>query len=74
MSFETRDFHGFFQHREIVEGVPLGAWKFNVSSFGNDDKDCFLLMTDGSLTRVPIDKDDRITVNGRLYGRENWHH
>jgi len=63
---------GFIQFKE--EG---DAWKFYISSFDSaltgEDGFCNVLHTDG-LKRVPIDKTDRLLIEGKKYGRKNWSH
>ena len=74
---------GFVQYREVrtdVSGPTPGQdWKFIVSSFDDSSSGqnwfCTVQLADGSLRRnVPIDAENRITINGRKYGRKNWDH
>lgn len=69
-----RDFHGFAQFRED-ENDP---WRFYVSGFDStscgEAGECAVLRTDGGLEWVPIDAENRISINGRKYGRQHWDH
>lgn len=69
-----RDFHGFYQSRED-EHSP---WLFYVtgfdSSYSGEAGICTVLRFDGTEQRVAIDELDRITIDGRKYGRKHWRH
>ncbi len=73
-AWQVRNFHGYHQSRE----GSAGPWRFYVSgfdhTFSGQDGFCYVLLTGGNTERVPIDKDDRILINGRRYGREHWSH
>lgn len=73
-NWQVRNFHGFHQSRESESG----QWLFYVSGYGRivdgDHVECSLLCIDGSLFTVPLDKQDRITVLGKKYGRDSWNH
>lgn len=73
-NYEVRNFHGFYQSREGGKG----PWQFHVSGF--DDTvtgqagTCTVILAKGGVESIPIDATDRITINGRKYGRANWKH
>lgn len=71
-SWECRNFHGFFQSRE----QGRGPWEFHIHGFGDDKASIYRITETGKLVQhdVPIDADNRISVLGRKYGRENWNH
>lgn len=71
-NWECRNFHGYFQSREGGEGL----WCFQIHAFGDTDCCVYALDTSGLLIqmRVPIDDQNRITVRGRKYGRNQWAH
>ena len=74
--FQNRDFHGFFQAREWVNGEP-GRWCFDVTSFtglGQGADEAQLLMWDGTTTSVPISGKNAILVRGHWYDRRHWTH
>lgn len=64
---------GFIQYKE-GKGEP---WRFYISSFdatsSGQDGFCNVLHQDG-LEQVSIDKDDRILIEGKRYGRKFWNH
>jgi len=64
---------GFVQFKE-GKGEP---WRFYISSFDSSssgqDGFCNVLHQDG-LQRVPIDKHDRLLIDGKHYGRKYWRH
>jgi hypothetical protein len=70
--YDCRNFHGYFQQREI------GAtdWQFVIYAFGDTDAVVYAINDDCDLihTRVPIDSNDRLTICGAKYGRQNWAH
>lgn len=71
-NWQCRNWHGLLQHREGGQG----NWCFLVHSFGGDpdaDGTAWLHGIDGK-TPVPIDRANRILVEGKWYGRERWHH
>lgn len=70
--WETRDFHGFRQVREIPPGCNPGRWRFVIYGFGDDD--CSVYRADGTRERVPIDAQNRILIAGRRFGQEHWTH
>lgn len=70
--WETRDFEGYHQFREIPPGCKPSRWKFYIYSFGEND--CSVMMTDQTRSRVPIDSKNRITINGKKYGPQHWDH
>ena len=69
--FRVRNWHGFHQ---VKEGA--GRWHFVIEAFG--DTTCAVAAIDDQghpISRdVPIDSENRITINGRRYGREHWRH
>ena len=70
-----RDFHGFRQYRDDVKS----PWRFYITGFdatsSGQDGFCTVMRSDGCReSSVPIDAQDRITINGRKYGPENWIH
>ena len=71
-AWECRNFEGFYQVRE----QGRGPWQFVIHGFGEDDVSVFGVNPSGTLFHrcVPIDQQDRITVHGRKYGRDNWQH
>ena len=71
-TWETRDFKGFHQSREITSTGNKLPWRFYVSGFGDDD--CSVMLADGTFHRVPIDSKNRITINGRKFGPRTWDH
>lgn len=72
MSWQERDFEGFYQAREVVPGHRPGRWRFYVLGFG--DTECTVYRADKSRQRVPIDARNRITINGRKYGPAHYAH
>jgi hypothetical protein len=75
MAFETRDFHGYRQTREVIRndaGTFRTKWQFYISGF--NEGTCSVLLFDGGYEVVPIDAKDRILINGKRYGREHWDH
>lgn len=72
--YQCRNFGGYYQVRERGRG----AWQFVIYGFGCDDTTAciYRIEKDGSLVHedVPIDDRDRLRVNGRKYGRDNWRH
>jgi len=71
--FETRDFNGYHQTREVV-GEKKYLWQFYVVGFGFDDISCDVLKTDGTTERVAITKQDQILISGQYYSRQSWTH
>lgn len=74
--WQLRDFHGYCQAREWVNGEP-GDWQFDVTGFytdGGEDGECCVLMWDGSEKDVPITSRATILIRGRYYGRRYWSH
>ncbi|WP_271952753.1 hypothetical protein [Ruegeria faecimaris] len=71
-AWECRNHDGYFQTRE----QGRGPWKFVIYGFGDDDVSVYGVNPFGELIRqsVPIDQQDRITILGRKYGRDNWQH
>lgn len=71
-SWECRNNDGYFQDREGGKG----PWSFVIYGFGDTDCIVYRLNEAGTLVHdcVPIDANDRITINGRKYGRNNWRH
>lgn len=80
-TYETRDFHGFRQTRRVsvVNGKrKYGFWKFHVTGFDGTSSGsngyCTVLMSDESISRVPITKDDELVIYGRKFSRLHWEH
>ncbi|MDD2799848.1 MAG: hypothetical protein PHE96_00160 [Methylococcales bacterium] len=71
--FESRDFNGYFQDREVV-GDRVYPWRFRVTGFGFDDVSCDVLKTDGSIERVPITDENCILIKGQYYDHRYWDH
>lgn len=71
-NWECRNFHGYEQGRE----GGRGDWQFHIYGFGDDDCTVATLKSDGAFGSaiVPIDGLDRITIEGRKYGRRYWNH
>jgi hypothetical protein len=71
-NWECRNFHGYFQSRE----GGTGPWCFQIYGFGDEDCSVYALAGKGEMVflRVPIDQENRITVRGCKYGRDNWNH
>ena len=71
-NWECRNKDGYFQNRE----GGAGQWAYVIYAFG--DTDCIVYRLDeaGELVHdcVEIDAGDSITINGKKYGRANWHH
>jgi hypothetical protein len=71
---QIRSFHGYLQSRED----NASPWKFQVLGFdgapGGAAGCCFVLLHSGEMKRVPFDREGRITVRGRDYGRDCWDH
>lgn len=69
-----RDFHGYAQFREDA----FSPWTFYVtgfdSTFSGEPGKCTVLLSAGGEEWVPIDAEDRISIAGRKYGRQNWNH
>ncbi len=70
-----RDFHGFRQYRDDVKS----PWRFYITGFDATSSGqagfCTVMLSDGNRdSSVPIDAQDRITINGLKYGPENWIH
>lgn len=74
--FQILDFYGYRQHIEgfEVSGKTIYRWIFYITGFSYCDKFAHILKSDGSTEFVPIDKKDRILINGKLYGRDHWNH
>ena len=70
MTWEKRDFHGYEQHREVTI-TRASRWAFYLPGVGKND--CSVLMSDGSFERVPMDKENRITVLGKKYSSRHWY-
>ncbi|CTQ47677.1 hypothetical protein [Roseibium aggregatum] len=70
--WQCRNNNGFFQDREDGKG----PWKFVIYGFGETDCTVYRVSEDGQLShcRVPIDERNRILINGRRHGPENWRH
>ena len=73
-NWQVRNYKGFYQSRE----GGVGDWQFHISSFdssmtGSAGK-CSLILAGGGTEDVPIDAQDRITVDGIKYGRKHWKH
>lgn len=72
--YECQNFNGWYLSRWGGEG----HWQFHIYGFGNDEVSCsvYRLNTSGALEleTVPIDEQDRITIDGKKYGREHWNH
>ena len=73
----TRDFRGYYQFRSGKNG----SWQFYVCGFSGPphangtDSLCRVLRSDGTTAAcVPIDAAGHITILGRKYGRNRWHH
>ena len=72
--WQSRNYHGYHQAREWVDGEP-GDWTFHIPYFyGDDDPNCPVLMWDGTKSDVPITKNAAILIRGRYYGRRWWTH
>lgn len=79
--WEERDNGGYFQSREHFKDangkIKRGRWLFHISgfdTFGRSDR-CTVLKSDKSRDYdVPIDRRDRIFINGKWYGRKHWMH
>jgi len=71
-SWECRNHFGYFQSRE----QGRGEWQFTIHSFGDLTAAIYRINAKGemTLTSVPIDAQDRITVLGRKFGRKHWNH
>lgn len=74
-SWECRNWNGYFQSRESGRG----NWCFQVPWFSNDNLTCSVYVIDANSqpqTRdlIPIDQENRITIQGRKYSRDFWHH
>ncbi|WOI35416.1 hypothetical protein [Tritonibacter scottomollicae] len=71
-AYQCRNFEGYFQKRK----QGRGPWKFDIEGVGFDGISAYVyrVREDGELEeeKVPIDDQDRITVNGRKYGSKNW--
>lgn len=76
-SWECRNWHGWLQSRE----QGRGPWCFTIYGFSGEPEthsscSVYALDESGSLiTReVPIDPRNRITIEGRKFGRSHWMH
>ncbi len=82
----TRDFHGYYQVQELYE-VPdktggfksQKRWMFCIVGFGSLKEltgccEVRILKWDGTNEIIDMDKKDRITINGKKYGRRHWNH
>lgn len=71
-NWECRNFDGYFQTRE----GGRGAWRFVIYGFGDEDVSVYAVNPFGEiiLKQAPIDKQDRISVLGKRYGRDRWQH
>jgi len=73
LMFESRDFQGYFQDREVV-GDKVYPWRFRVTGFCFDDVSCHVLKTDGSVEQVPITEENCILICGQYYDHRYWDH
>ena len=76
-NWEIRDFHGYFQSREIYESGRRGAWRFNVTGFDvmGQPGTCNVLMADEKTETVcKINSRGILTVMGRRYDSHHWDH
>lgn len=76
-AWHCRNFNGWMQSREGGQG----PWQFQIYGFsGPEDGDgtaaVYRIAADGTLKHqdVPIDRHNRILVDGRRYGRDHWDH
>ena len=71
-NWQCRNHRGFYQVRE--EG--RGHWEYVIFGFGNTSANVYRVATDGTLYRqdVPMQNDDHLFIDGRLYGRDHWRH
>lgn len=70
--WQCRNWHGYLQSRE----GGRGPWCFIIHSFGGEpdgEGTAHLYLVDGKQA-VPIDRENRILVLGRRYGRDRWNH
>ena len=65
---QTRMKNGFLQIK--FEGDR--RWKYIIYGFG--DNDCRVATGNNTYTDIPIDENNRITINGRKYGPSFWYH
>ena len=64
---------GYVQHREVdLTTMHRGPWKFHLTGFLA--RTCSILMHDGTHSEIPIDGNNRITVNGRKFSESHWTH
>ncbi|QSB03825.1 hypothetical protein JWZ98_22845 (plasmid) [Methylomonas sp. EFPC1] len=74
--YETREFKGYFQSREVVEvdGVVsvVNDWRFYLCGFAADS--ARILLYDKTTEQVPIDADNRIFVAGKWFSQSHWDH
>lgn len=71
-NWHCRNWHGFLQSRE----GDRGNWCFQVHGFaGPEDGDgTAWVYTITGQEPCPIDKHNRILINGKRYGRAHWNH
>ena len=74
MPYLTRDFKGYHQARETVDGKPIEPWSFYICGFGYDDVSCSVLLIDHTEKTVPINKANQILIDGKWYGPTHWNH
>jgi hypothetical protein len=73
--YETRNFKGYFQSREVVEvdGKTVAhEWRFYLCGFNADS--ATILCHDKTTEQVPIDADNRIMVAGVWFSSCHWDH
>ncbi len=69
---QQRNYHGFYQYRETNKD----NWMFVIYAFGDTDCSVYKVESEDDLCLaiVPLDPNNRISICGRKYGREHWHH
>lgn len=71
-NWQIRNFHGWLQSRE----GGAGLWQFQIHGFsgpeGGDGLASVMRVT--GRRDVPIDRHNRILIEGKRYGRAHWNH
>ena len=71
-NWQCRNRNGFYQVRE----GGRGHWEYVIYAFGDTSANVYRFAKDGTLYRqdVPIQCEDHLCIDGRLYGRDHWRH
>lgn len=72
--WQVRNWCGYFQHREWVEGSP-GPWCIYVTGFSGPDCETAHVQLWPEGTRAHrMTKGDSLVIDGQYFGRDRWDH